>query len=70
MGNLDSDELFGGRHVHPDIVCIGCMFSHGDPPFADSPQKSYCKVYRREDGMMKPKDVYFDGAPCEHREPE
>lgn len=68
MSNLD--EHLAATPVCADIVCVGCKYSHGDPPFADLPKKAYCKVYRREDGIMKPKEVYFEGKPCEFREPE
>lgn len=62
------DEPLVAIPVHPEIVCIGCRYSHGEPPFADLPKKAYCKIYRREDGVEKPSEVYFDGKPCEFRE--
>lgn len=70
MGNLSTYEVFGGKHVHKEIVCKGCKYAHGEPPWADRPTKGYCKVYRRVDGLQKPDDVYYDGTPCEFREPE
>lgn len=63
-------ERWGCLTVHPEIVCTGCRYSHGEPPWADLPEKSYCMVYRREDGIDKPRDVYFEGKPCEFYEPE
>ena len=64
------NERWGCLTVHREIVCIGCRYSHGEPPFADMPKKSNCVVYRNEDGVMKPKEIYFEGKPCEFREPE
>ena len=66
MSNLNNGEVFVGRHVHPDIVCKTCVLAHGEPPFADGPEKAYCKYYKRggaEGG--KPNTVYFDGEACE-----
>ena len=62
MSNLNNNEVFGGRHVHPDIVCKTCVLAHGEPPFADGPEKGNCKYYRQE---LKPASVYFDGEDCE-----
>lgn len=62
MSNLNNSEMFGGRHVHPDIVCKTCVFANGEPPFADGPEKGNCKYYKQE---LKPAAVYFDGEPCE-----
>lgn len=46
--------------------CKTCLFSHGEPPFADLPEKSYCMIYTRESTTGKPKAVYYDGARCEY----
>lgn len=70
MSNLDTNELFGGKHVHDNILCVGCRYAHGNPPLADAPNKSYCKVYRREDGIMKPGAVCFGGGTWKFRDPE
>lgn len=66
MSNLNSNEVFGCRRVHPDIKCKTCRYANGTPPFADLPTKSYCKIYDRESGMRKPPEVYYEGKDCEH----
>ena len=68
MSNLsNNNEIFGGRHVHPNIVCKTCVWSHGPAPFADDPEKSNCLKYP-VDGEYgdKPNSVYFDGEDCEY----
>ncbi|MEG0377204.1 MAG: hypothetical protein RR581_06170 [Eubacterium sp.] len=70
MSNLSNPGGFGGKSVNPKIVCIGCRFSYGEPPFADTPFKSNCKIYPNESGEIKPNNVYFDGGPCPYRLPE
>ncbi len=42
-----------------------CIFSKGDPPFEDRPEKAYCMIYSREQGVGKPYDVYYEGGLCE-----
>jgi hypothetical protein len=49
-------------------VCQTCTFAHGEPPWADSPNKNYCVIYGRNEGEGKPDDVSFDGADCEYYE--
>jgi hypothetical protein len=44
------------------------MLSHGEPPFADTPQKGCCKIYEYPE--PKPDVVYFDGRKCEYYEQE
>ncbi len=44
------------------------MFSHGEPPFEDAPEKGYCEIYSRDEGIRKPDEVYFDGKECEFYE--
>lgn len=68
MSNLE--EPLVATPVCSDVVCIGCRFAHGEPPWADAPNKAYCKVYRREDGLIKPSSVLFKSVSCEFREPE
>ncbi len=63
----DKDVVFGCNAINPKH-CKTCAFSHGEPPFADLPEKAYCMVYARENGISKPNDVYFDGAECEFYE--
>lgn len=46
-------------------ACETCLNAHGEPPWADSPRKSYCVAYPREEDMRKPPSVYYDGADCE-----
>ena len=50
--------------------CKNCIFARGDPPFADAPEKAYCRIYTREGGKGKPPEVYYDGARCEFYEQE
>ena len=57
MSNLNTNETFGVKRVHPDIVCKGCKYANGKKPFADMPTKMYCMVYDRESGHRKPTDV-------------
>lgn len=44
--------------------CKTCKHAHGKSLFDDAPDKRYCTVYRRDDGIPKPKAVYFDGEQC------
>jgi hypothetical protein len=60
-------EMMGGKSRNPN-ACMLCMFSHGEPPFADTPIKGCCQIYEYPES--KPSDVYFDGAPCEYYEAE
>ena len=62
-------EQMGGRPAACK-ACHGCLFAHGPAPFEDAPDKVYCLIYPRDLGAMKPSDVLFDGAPCEHFRPE
>ena len=61
------EEKIGVVAVCDNIVCQGCIFSTGSTPFDDTPYKSYCAIYSRDKGKIKPKDVYFNGAPCKYR---
>lgn len=47
-------------------ACETCMFSHGEPPYADLPAKWNCEVFTYESGLVKPEGVYFHGADCPH----
>jgi hypothetical protein len=38
------------------------------PPWADSPYKSYCQIYERDEGESKPRPVAYEGASCEYYE--
>ena len=58
------DESWGCRTINP-AFCQTCAFSHGEPPFADLPDKSYCEIYTRENSTGKPPEVYYEGAECE-----
>lgn len=60
-----SQELWGVSKINPKY-CKTCKFSKGAPPFADAPEKSYCIIFSRENGMQKPKSVYYDGAECSY----
>lgn len=67
MSNITNPGGIGGKRVNPNIVCIGCRFAYGNPPFEDSPFKSNCEIYPIAGGQDKPNDVYFDGAKCPYR---
>lgn len=56
---------FGVRGRNPR-ACRSCRFSHGDPPFEDSPEKAYCRIYSRDEGEQKPPEIYYDGKDCPH----
>lgn len=58
------DEKIGCRGINPK-QCRSCRFAHGEPPFADGPEKAYCMIYSREEGEAKPPEVYYDGQKCE-----
>lgn len=62
---LDSEHAtFGCKKINPKF-CKMCIFSKGDPPFEDRPEKAYCMIYSREQGVGKPYDVYYEGGLCE-----
>ena len=65
--NLQTDEGFGCKPINPK-KCRKCRFSRGNPPFEDSPEKSYCMIYSRDSGEQKPPEVYYDGGDCEYYE--
>lgn len=65
--NLQQNETGGFMTINPK-QCKTCRFSHGKPPFEDTPEKSYCMIYSKEDGERKPPEVYYDGADCEFYE--
>lgn len=57
--------------INPNpVYCMTCALSHGEPPFADMPEKAYCVAYPEKKGFTKPSDVLFDGAPCAFYEEE
>ena len=62
-------ERWGCRGINP-VFCRTCIFAHGEPPFADSPEKAYCRIYERDKGTSKPPEVYYDGERCEFYEQE
>jgi hypothetical protein len=61
------DEALLGSPPNPK-ACLSCMFAHGEAPWADSPLKSNCMIFERDEGKDKPPEVYFDGADCEYYE--
>ena len=56
--NLQQNEIGGFKKANPKW-CKSCRFSHGEPPFEDKPEKSYCMIYSRESGEQKPAEVYY-----------
>lgn len=68
-GNLSVAAEFGCTGINPK-ACRGCANASGEAPWADGPEKTYCKVYRRDMGHRKPSDVYYGGGECNFREVE
>ncbi len=64
---LEEGWIPGCKKINPKY-CKTCMFSHGEPPFEDLPEKAYCEIYSRDEGIQKPDEVYFDGKECEFYE--
>jgi hypothetical protein len=64
----DGEEFGAGFAFATNKACQTCMLAHGEPPWADSPDKSYCQIYERDAGKSKPVDVEYKGAPCEYYE--
>lgn len=60
----DKNEIFGARHPNEHMKCKTCIYSNGTPPFANGWRKACCMIY--QDPVIKPADVYFDGADCEY----
>lgn len=71
-----SDEIRAERFSGPlgyktanPVACMTCLNSMGEPPWADSPNKSYCVAFPREEGRRKPPEVYYDGSDCPMHRP-
>lgn len=58
-----AEEGWGCATVNPK-ACRTCALRFGEPPYADSPEKSNCVAYPYESGRMKPDAVYFGGKDC------
>ncbi len=54
-----------GVHLPNPVWCRKCAFSHGGDIWSDSPEKSYCKIYTREIGIIKPASVLYGGK-CQY----
>lgn len=50
--------------------CRTCAFSHGAPPFEDRPEKAYCGMYPRSEGVGKPEKVRYGETKCIYYEKE
>lgn len=61
---LHGENSIGYALTAHAVACETCMFSHGEPPYADLPAKANCQVLTYESGRVKPEDVYFHGADC------
>ena len=61
---LSGENSIGYALTAHAVACETCMFSHGEPPYADLPGKANCQVFTYESGLVKPEDVYFHGADC------
>lgn len=59
--NTDGPIGCSGRRPR---ACMTCAMANGQPPWADSPLKSYCIAFPREGGSTKPPEVYYEGADC------
>ena len=59
------NEQWGCNTINPKY-CKTCIFSHGQPPFEDAPEKSCCMIYSNERGLTKPDNVYYEGGLCEY----
>lgn len=46
-------------------TCEGCIFSHGNTQFDNSPDKCSCVIY--EYPNTKPDSVFIDGGICKYR---
>jgi hypothetical protein len=66
----DGEEFGAGFAFATNKACQTCLFAHGEPPWADSPDKGNCMIYEPDDLGDKPTDVLFHGAPCEYYEAE
>lgn len=60
----DDEEIIGCSGRKP-TACMTCAMANGEPPWEDSPLKSYCIAFPRSEGARKPPDVYYEGADCE-----
>ena len=56
----------GAENKNKAKHCQTCLFAHGQPPYADSPDKCHCVIF--EYPNSKPTEVYYDGEPCEYYE--
>ncbi len=60
---INTDEILGCSGRKP-TACMTCAHANGEPPWADTPLKSYCTAFPREGGRRKPPEVYYEGADC------
>lgn len=47
-------------------TCEGCIFSKGDTPFDDAPDKCHCAIYTHPN-RVKPDKVFLEGGHCKYR---
>lgn len=64
---FNGDNSIGYALTAHAVACEACLFSHGEPPYADLPARCHCKVFTYEFGLVKPEGVYFHGADCPYR---
>ena len=71
MRNYAQERLnapFVGMAANP-LMCQTCSNAQGEPPWEDGPRKTYCKAFRRSEGIRKPSSVYYGGGPCIEYDP-
>lgn len=54
---LSGENSIGYALTAHAVACETCMFSHGEPPYADLPAKANCQVFTYESGRVKPERV-------------
>ena len=66
----ESENAGGGGKSRNPVYCKTCIFRHGEPPFADLPEKAYCLIFEHGKTNGKPHEVYYEGAECDYYEKE
>lgn len=66
----ESENAGGGGKSRNPVYCKTCIFRHGEPPFADLPEKAYCLIFEHGKTNGKPHEVYYEGAECDFYEKE
>lgn len=56
-------EVWKCPKINP-AYCMTCANAYGQPPFEDAPEKGFCAAFPHNKGIVKPREVFFDGAEC------